>query len=124
ITYDVQEIDDSEIKNIEVSKVNVLKDDGFFVDEDDKEMFDSPISDAIKVLFNIENEHDEELGYMLGIGFYDKDGTFIGASNPMQYIGEDFTMQSNNSKNMEEMEFLPVDYEDIDDVDIRIIGVP
>src|SRR5699024_6460423 len=106
-----------------VTKENILKDDGFFIDEDDKELYDSPISDAIKVLFNVENEHDVDLSYLTGIGFYDKDGNFIGASTPIYYTDVDYNIPSGDNKNVDVLEFLPVRYEDVDKVDINVIGI-
>lgn len=124
INYETYELEDEDIIKMKVTKENILKHDGFFVDEYDKERFDSPISDAIKVMFNLENEYDEELGYMFGIGFYNKDNEFIGSSVSTFYNAEDDIMQANDNRNIEVMEFLPVEYEEIEKVDINVIGIP
>lgn len=124
IKFDEQELQDEEIRNLKVTKENILKDDGFFIHEDESEDFDSKISDAIKVMFNLENTHGSELSYVVGIGFYDSNDKFIGASVPVNYIDVDYAIDSGESKNVEVLEFLPVDYEDIEKVEINAIGVP
>lgn len=61
---------------------------------------------------------------MFGIGFYNKDNEFIGSSVSTFYNAEDDIMQANDNRNIEVMEFLPVEYEEIEKVDINVIGIP
>lgn len=124
IKYETDEIIESDINELKVTKENILKEDGFSADEDDEERFDSPMSEAIKVMFNIENTYDKELGYSFGIGYYNKDDELIGASSSNYYADEDYLIQANGNKNVEQLEFLPVDYEEVEKVDINVIGTP
>lgn len=121
IKYEELELQE-DIYSLTVSKVNTLKEDGFFIDEDEE--FESEPSDAIKVLFNIENEHDVEVSYVLGVGFYNDKEELIGSSVPVNYIDVDYELSPGESKNVDFLEFLPLEHDDIEEVKINAIGIP
>src|SRR5699024_12678386 len=69
--------------------------------ETDKVNIKDGEDDSFTVTMNVSNPNDEPLDYEIGIGFYDNDDKFIGATITQDYTDENREVKANDNKNIE-----------------------
>jgi len=121
IDYEAEVIDASEIGELDVEKVNLLEGEKH---EDDDAMSTSEISsEQADVTFELKNNGDEDLDYMVGIGLYDEGDEFLGSMIDVDYIDVDYTVGSKDTKSVEVIDELPVNMDDVERVEVEAIGI-
>lgn len=123
IEYEPFPVEKSDVIKLKSEKVNVMgeKDD---LDEsfEKRDDFDEhPLSKA-DITFNLENEHDENYDYEVGIGLYDKDDNLLATMIDMDYTDVDYTVEAKGGKNVEVKETLPIDIDKVDHAKVYATG--
>ena len=68
------------------------------------------------------NPNDETLDYEIGIGFYDNDDKFIGATITQDYIDENREVKANDNKNIELYDSVNINLDEVERTEIVAAG--
>ena len=106
LKYDAEEVNEFAYNDMDTDKVNIK--DG----EDD----------SFTVTMNVSNPNDEPLDYEIGIGFYDNDDKFIGATITQDYTDENREVKANDNKNIELYDSVNINLDEVERTEIVAAG--
>ena len=106
LKYDTEEVNEFAYNDMDTDKVNIK--DG----EDD----------SFTVTMNVSNPNDEPLDYEIGIGFYDNDDKFIGATITQDYTDENREVKANDNKNIELYDSMNINLDEVERTEIVAAG--
>src|SRR5699024_8012514 len=106
LKYDTEEVNEFAYNDMDTDKVNIK--DG----EDD----------SFTVTMNVSNPNDEPLDYEIGIGVYDNDDKFIGATITQDYIDENREVKANDKRNIELYDLMNINLDEVERTDIVAPG--
>ena len=106
LKYDAEEVNEFAYNDMETDKLNLQNGD----------------DDSFTITMKVINPNDETLDYEIGIGFYDKDDKFIGATITQDYTDENREVKANDNKNIELYDSVNINLDEVERTEIVAAG--